>query len=639
MKMDSKKATIHKEALERLNLGMDVEAENNKDAYDDLRNIIGKQWPDDIREERDADNRPCLTVNRLPQFVRQVTGDIRSMNPSITVLPGDEQATSETATLIEGLVRQIQYASDASSVFESAGESAASCGKGALRVLSQYCDEMSFDQEIALRSIRDPFAVVWDPKAVMPTREDAEWVFIKERVQIAAFEEEYPDATPAPVRDDGTTLNWRTGNELVIAEYFWKDFVEKTIWQMPDGSVSETKPPFDAPSRKTITHKIMWVKMTGNEILEGPKEFPSKFIPVIAVVGEEINIGGSVYRSSVIRFAKDSQRMYNYWRSAQTEMVALQPKAPYLVTAKQIAKQETSWSDANEKNLPYLIYTPDEKAPGAPQRQAPPMPSTGMMQEVGLAAEDMKATTGIYDAGLGNRSNEHSGVAIRQRQMESDVATSIYSDNVGKAVAYCGRIIVDMIPRIYDTQRVLQIVGKDETHDRVIVNQVQATIDGQTTANDLSVGKYDVRVTVGPNYTTMRQQTAESMIDFIKAMPQAGMVTADLIAKYQDWPHADLFAERLQKALPPGLVDNGGGDPQQQAMAQQQAAQQQQAQQQQQGMAQAMAELQLREQQAKVGQAEANAAKAEAEAHKASLELRGFAPAVPVHTGLGQFAG
>ncbi len=609
--MSRKPSDIHAEAMERLGEGMDAEYENDREALDDLRNLIGRQWPDDIRQAREAAGRPCLTVNRLPQFVRQVTGDIRKMNPAITITPSDDAATDEVATLYEGLIRQIQYASDAPSIYEMAGESAASCGKGAYRVLADYCDDDTFDQEIRIAGIRDPFAVVWDPAAVLPTREDAEWVFVKSRMDDEAFKAAYPDASPVPVKDDGATLHWRDGDQIVIAEYFWKEPVDKTIWQLPSGQVVGKVPPgiTASRSRQVRAHKVMWAKVTGAEILEGPKEFPSKYLPVIAVMGEEISVGGDTYRSGVIRFAKDSQRMYNYWRSAHTELVALQPKAPYLVTARQIAGREAEWQDANNSNAAVLVYTPDEKAV-APMRQAPPVQSAGMGQETMLAAEDMKATTGIYDAGLGNRSNEHSGVAIRQRQMESDVATSIYSDNIGKSVAHCGRIIVDMIPKIYDTQRVLQIVGQDNTAQRVMVNQPQMTADGEIVRNNMSAGKYGVRVSVGPNYSTLRQQTAESMVEFIRAVPAAGTVTADLVAKYQDWPHADEFAERLKTLLPPGTAQGDQPDPQ--AMMQQQAAMQQQQQAQQ--MAQRMAMLQLQEQDAKARKAVADADKAEAEA-------------------------
>lgn len=306
--------------------------------------------------------------------------------------------------------------------------------------------------------------------------------------------------------------------------------------------------------------------------------------------------------------------MYNYWRSAQTEFVALQPKAPYMVSTKQIQGLETFWNEANQKNRPYLVYNPDEKAPGAPQRATPPISSQAMFEQALNAAEDMKATTGIYDSALGNQSNEKSGVAIRQRQMESDVSTSIYSDNMAKAIAHCGRVIVDMIPKVYDTARQVRVLGKDDQEKMVPVNGQQlASHNGQMIKipiNDLTIGKYDVRVSVGPNYSTRRQETAEGMLEFIRVLPQAGAMTADLIAKAQDWPDADQFAERLKKGLPPQFRDPEDMTPEEQ----QQAAMAQQEQ-------QRVAQIQEAAQQIEFRKADAEATEAEADAQKAQFEV------------------
>lgn len=612
---------IIEDACKRMKLAVDADRENRLAALDDMRNMTGEQWPEKIKADREAANRPCLTINRLPQFLRQVTGDLRNMNPAINILPADDQSSEEAAELVEGLVRQIQYASDASTVYERAGESAAACGMGFFRVLTDYIDNDTFDQEIFIRRISNPFSVYFDPDARESTREDARWCFITETMTGDAFREAYPDKLAADVEMDGQTDGleyWRDGSDVIIAEYFWKEPETKRIVQLDNGMVLENPPSGVkfAKERTVAYDKIMWAKISGRDVLEGPQEFPSKYIPVIAVMGEELHVGDMIYRSSVIRFAKDPQRLYNYWRSAQTELIALQPKAPFIVTPKQVSGLETIWGEANDSNRPYLPYNPDEKAP-APQRATPPIPSAGMMQEVGLAAEDMKATTGVYDAGLGNQSNEKSGVAIRQRQMESDISTSIYSDNVSKAVAHCGRILIDMIPKIYDTQRALRIIGKDDAAKIVPVNQTMDSIAGPVVVNDLTRGKYDVRVAVGPNYSTMRQEAAQSMIEFIQAYPAAAPLTGDLVAKNMDWPGADQFAERLRKALPPGILSPDELPPdQQQQMMQAQQAQQMQGQ-----KAQAMEEIAFREAKAKAEKAEADAMRSKFEADKAQLEL------------------
>lgn len=617
------KDDILKTACERAKLAADADRFNREEALDDMRNIVGIQWPDDVRASREEDNRPCLTINRLPQFLRQVTGDLRNMNPAIKVIPADTKNSDEDAELVEGVIRQIQYESDATSIYERSAESAAACGMGYFRVLTDYVDNSSFDQKIIIQSIDNPFSVYFDPEARKSTREDARWCLITSVMNDEAFKEQYPGKVNVSIEQHGTGDGlefWRQNGEAVVAEYFWKEPKTKTIMQLPGGQIVENAPKGLGGKTRTVNYDvIMWAKISGKDVLEGPQEFPGEHIPVIAVMGEELHIGDRIYRSSVIRFAKDPQRLYNYWRSAQTEMIALQPKAPYLVTGKQIAGLEAIWGEANDSNRPYLPYNPDEKAPGAPQRAMPPVPSSGMMQEVGLAADDMKATTGIYDAGLGQHSNEKSGVAIRQRQMESDVSTSIYSDNMAKAIAHCGRVIVSMIPKVYDTTRIIAMLGEDDQHGMTTVNQPVMTENGQVIVNDLTKGKFNVRVAVGPNYATKRQETAESMMQFIQAFPPAAQVAGDLIAKSMDWPDADKIAERLKKMLPPGMAEIE--DPEEQAMAQQQAMQAQQQQQQQQAMGQEAAMLQLRELNAKADKAEADAQTAHFNAQKAQLEL------------------
>ncbi|MGB1215823.1 MAG: portal protein [Pikeienuella sp.] len=619
---EMKNDKIIKAALDRMEEAVDADRENREEALNDLQNLAGfGQWPDSVKSEREGTNRPCLTINRLPQFVRQVTGDIRNLNPSINVMPADDEATTEVAEIIEGMTRQIQYRSDASSVYEAAAESAAQCGMGFFRVRADFEDEASFNQEILIERIHNPFSVYFDPAARMPTREDAGWCFVTESMSKADFEAAYPGKAVCDVSVDAQTdglENWMDEGSVVVAEYFWKEPVEKKIGMLRDGTiVADPKAPMDIiRERKVQSHKIMWAKVSGKEVLEEPKEFPCSYLPVIAVVGEEMTVGDKIVRSSVIRYAKDPQRLYNYWRSAQTEMIALQPKAPYLVTTKQVKGLETFWKEANTSNRAYLPYHPDEKA-GAPQRATPPVPSQGMMQEIVAAADDMKATTGIYDAGLGQRSNEQSGVAIRQRQLESDISTSIYADNLSKAVALCGRIVVEMIPKIYDTNRIVRTVGKDDAENMVPVNGIQVSQDGISPVNNLMSGKYDVRVSVGPSYTTKRQEAAESMIDFVRAFPAAAQVAGDLVAKNMDWPGAEEFADRLKKLLPPGVIPIGDMEPEEQqaAMAAQQQQQQRDAMMEQGQMASIQKEV------AESEEAQADAEKARLEVAEKSLEL------------------
>lgn len=622
-----KKQDIVEAARLRMTDAVNADRKNRDEGMDDLENLVGRgQWPEDVRKEREDSGRPVITINKLTGPVRQVTGDLRNMNPAIKIIPADGDATPEIAEVYEGLARHIEYRSDASSVYEGAAESAAQCGIGNFRILTEYEDDTSFNQEILIQRIHNAFSVYWDPQSRMPNREDANYCFITDQMKETDFKEEYPDAALVGAEHDGVTdglENWHNEGSIVVAEYFWKEPTTRKIYMLEDGRVIGEdqfyKGMIFKQERTVQTHKVMWAKISGQEVLEGPKEYPCHHIPVVAITGEEMHVGEDVVRTSVIRFAKDPQRLYNYWSSAQTELVALQPKAPYLVTAKQIEGLEKFWAEANKSNRPYLPYNFDKEA-GTPKRAQPPVASQGMMAEIGKASDDIQATTGIYDASLGQRSNETSGVAIRQRQMESDISTSIYSDNCAKAIAQCGRILVDMIPRIYDTDRMVRIVGKDDVEKLIQVNGMRVSQDGIEPINPLDVGKYDVRVSVGPNYSTKRQETAESMIEFIRAFPAAGPVIGDLVAKNLDWPGADELAERLKKMLPPGMISPDEMEPEQQQAMMMQQQQAQQAEQAQQQFAQMMQQLEARKMQAESAEAEADANKAGADAQAAGYD-------------------
>lgn len=568
------------------------DSENREEALDDMNFAVGIQWPEDVKRQREADGRPLLTINRMPQFIRQVTGDIRRTNPAIKVVPGDGKADADMAEIIAGHIRAIEYACDATDVYERAGECAATCGMGHFRAYTTKGDDGS---ECVIEAIPNPFAVYWDPLAKEPTRKDARFCFVTDEMSLEDFKAQYPKADAASFEGDGTVehlKSWWSGDVVTVAEYIWKE----------DG-------------------KVFWAILSGVEVLDGPRELPCSNIPVFPVFGEEIHIGQRTIRSSVIRYAKDSQRRYNYWASAHAEMVALQPKAPWVLTDKQYQGNEQYWDNANIENLPVLIYKPDERAP-PPQRQAPPVSSSGMMQEIMLSADDMKATTGIYDAALGDQGNEKSGVAIQRRQIESDISTSIYVDNLAKAIAQCGRVLVEMIQRTYDTTRTIRTIGEDGAEGFEDINVPMVDEQGPFYANAPATGKFDVKIATGPSYTTQRQEAAESMMEFMRVYPQAAPVIADLVAGNMDWPGSDQVAERLRKMLPPGVVEPK--DPSEMTPQEMQAMQQQQQMaQMQQQMQQMQAELQMRKAQADISKAEADAAKTAAEVQETQVDTQG----------------
>ena len=375
-----------------------------------------------------------------------------------------------------------------------------------------------------------------------------------------------------------------------VAERWLREEVPTTLLKLSDGMVmfkdkyEELKPVLDAMNitvvgeRPSRTMKVTQRIITGAEVLE-TNDWAGKYIPIVPVYGDELNIEGKRHFISLIRDAKDAQQMFNYWRTASTELVALAPKTPYIGPRGAFATDADKWATANVVSHPYIEY--DGGVP--PQRQPFAGPPAGALQEALNASDDMKSIMGIYDAALGARSNETSGRAILARQRESDVSTFNFVDNLSRAIRHAGRILVDLIPKVYSGERVIRVIGEDESNEMVPINQplppeyiqkMQQKAQDQAREvvqiYDLANGKYDVTVQAGPSYTTKRQESAEQMMNFLQAFPQAAPMVGDLIAKNLDWPGADDIAKRLKSMLPPHLQE---GDNPQVMMLQQQMQQ------------------------------------------------------------------
>ena len=585
----------HKDLLteirDRRDDAFQADQDNATAAKSDLKFISGDQWPENIKLEREGDERPCVTQNDLPQFVRQVVGDMRAQRPAIKVSAAGGGATKQVADIYTGLIRGIEAKAATKRPYLTAGASASRCGIGHWRVLHDYENDRSFDQCIKLEPIDNPFAVLWDPLATNITRSDANFCFVTSLMSKEDFKREFPDAQDIDFdSSEPWASDWldRSANSIRVAEYWRKKPVKRKLIELGDGFVGfedEMKkaglmngPVLVKRSRMVDSFEVECTKTNGFEVLEEPVKWPTKHIPIVAVVGEEFNVGEKRVRHSVIRFAKDGQQMLNYSLSSQVEYVSLQPKAPYIGTAKQFGTYKALWETANVKNYPILPYDVDPAAPGPPQRAQPPISSQGITEQILMAKDAMRSTTGIYDAGLGKKSNETSGVAIAQRQRESDVGTSEYLDNLAASIAYTGEIFVALIPHIYDTERQLMVLAEDGAESFEDVNKRMMTEEGEQIVNALAQGEYAVTVSTGPSYTTKRQESAESMMMFVQANPQAAQYVLDLIAKNMDWPGAEQFAERFKKMLPPQLQPETD-DPEEQQARQAATAQAQEAEQ------------------------------------------------------------
>jgi len=560
---------------------------------DDLRFYAGSpdnqwQWPNDVLQTRGSSQgpvvsaRPCLTINKLPQHVKQITNEQRMNRPTIKVLPVDDKSDIEMADVFNGVIRHIEYTSDADVAYDTACENQVTYGEGYLRILTEYCDDTSFDQEIKIGRIRNSFSVYMDPMIQDPAGADARWCFITDDMTKDEYERAYPKASPISTLTargigDSSINQWISETTVRVAEYFYIECEKATLNLYPGNQTALTGTPEDSllramfgkplRSRQSDRERVKWCKTNGYEILE-ESEWAGSFIPVVRVVGNEFEVDGQLYVSGLVRNAKDAQRMYNYWCSQEAEMLALAPKAPFIGYGGQFEGYEQQWKTANTQNWPYLEVNPDvTDGQGAvlplPQRAQPPMASSGLLQAKAGASEDIKSTTGQYNASLGMTSNERSGKAILARQRESDVGTYHYADNLARAVRHIGRQLVDLIPKIYDTARVARILGEDGEPSTVKMNPDQEEPvkkimgPGGVVVDKIynpRVGKYDVRVITGPGYATKRQEALESMAQLLQGNPQLWQVAGDLFVKNMDWPGAQDLAKRLQKMLDPKVM-------------------------------------------------------------------------------------
>ena len=607
-KPDKSKSGILAQARSRLDLAMSALSESREDEIDDLKFYAGSpdncwQWPADVLATRGAvqgqtiNARPTLTINKLPQHVRQVTNDQRQNRPGAKVIPVDDKADVDVAEVFNGMIRHIEYISDADVAYDTACENQVAYGEGYIRLLTEYCDDTTFDQDIKIGRIRNSFSVYMDPTIQDPTGADAKWCFITEDVTKEDYERMYPDAAPITTLQslgvgDQSISNWLNEDTIRIADYYYIDYDRTTLNLYPGNATAFEGTPEDKQlravygkpkrSRESDRARVKYCKINGYEILE-EREWAGKYIPVIRIVGNEFEVDGRLYVSGLVRNAKDAQRMYNYWVSQEAEMLALAPKAPFIGYGGQFEGYEDKWKTANTQNWPYLEVNPDvTDGQGAvlplPQRAQPPMASSGLLQAKAGAAEDIKATTGQYNASLGMGSNERSGKAILARQKEGDVGTYHYGDNLARGVRHIARQLIDLIPKIYDTQRIARIIGEDGETKMVKINPeqqepVNKIMDEQGIVLEKiynpGVGKYDVVAVTGPGYATKRQEALEAMAQLLQGNPQLWQVAGDLFVKNMDWPGAQEMSKRFAKTIDPKIMADNDKSPELQAAEQQ----------------------------------------------------------------------
>jgi hypothetical protein len=543
-----------------------ADSHNRQLAIEDIRFVDeeGAQWTE--RERQARQGRPCFTFDRTSIAIDQVKGDQRQNTPQIKVLPVDSKADRKTAEAFAGLIRAIERNSSARTAYNTGFDFALKGGFGAWRVYPKYVED-SFDQEICIDRIENPFTVHFDPSAKDFLKRDAWWGLVTERISLEEFESTYPDLEQADLDMADRDQDWITSDEIRICEYYKRVKKKRTLALLDDGRTVDydvikaieeelrDPPPGSGIAPIRVVRKreadgtiIRWWKLSGAGILEGPIDYTWKYIPLVPVYGRVSNIEGKRKYRGLVRKAKDPQKAYNGARTAEMEAVAIVPRSPYLVTKGQISGYENQWKSANVQNPLFLYYNADSKNPtgGKPSREPMPDIPQALIALSGQAQDDIKAATGKFGPSLGEPMQGELPGAIRQRNTEGDVSSYEFMDNLAESIKFTGEILVDMIPKVYDGQRTVRILGIDGKEDFVEINQ--RTPDGKL-LYDFSQGRYDVTVDIGPAYTTQRQQAAESLMRLAGTSEIVQQIASDLIAKNLDFEGAQELERRLRIPL------------------------------------------------------------------------------------------
>jgi hypothetical protein len=546
----------------------DADSTNRAEALMDVKFAAGDQWPVEIQNSRNLESRPCLTINKIDAYIRQVTNQQRMQRPRIKVHPVNNLADYKIAQVIEGITRHIEVNSNADTAYDTAFDYAVRMGWGYWRINTKYVSETSFDQEIFIDTIDNPFTVYFDPNSILPDGSDAERCLITTVMDKKIFRENYPGA------DDGAnfqqrstgddTASWITKEDIRVAEYFWIERERAKLYLLSDGTSGfadsdnffarvEASGLTVVDERDSFRKAVKWMKCTAMEILE-EKTWAGKYIPVVPCYGAQVIIDDKRKKYGLVRFAKDPQRMYNFWRTSMTESVALAPKAKWLLAEGQDEGHENEWAMANIKSTPVLRYKQKDiegvPAP-APTRLQPEPPPTGIMEAAGAISADLQMVLGVLDPNQ-LPSGNISGKALAGQQNQVDLSNFHFYDNMTRSIRQTGKIILDLIPKIYDTERVMRIIGSDGQPDMTTINQANAI--GEV-LNDVTVGEYDVVMDTGPGFQTKRQQAVESMMPLLTGNAELFNIAGDLVFRNMDFPGADVIADRLAAMNPLAQID------------------------------------------------------------------------------------
>lgn len=512
-----------------------------------------QQW--DVRDREARDGRPVLTLDRTNQFIQQVSNDIRQNNNGIEVICADDEADPKAAQVLEDKIRHIEYESRAPVAYDMMGDHQARCGQGWTRVVPIELPGGDGELDLRIMRVTDPTSAGLDPDCQEPDGFGAKWGYIETRMSEAAFKAAYPKAAQVPIGDS----TWNTDGFVTIAEYF--EVMDEDDSEPADEDDTEDEDNVEPDEADDSSQgRVRWIKLSGAEILEKTRH-PGTMVPLVPAVGYELWVEGKRYLCGLTRRLMDAQRLHNVRMSAMAESLGNQPKAPFLTAAEAIAGYEPVWESLNGGNPSVLIYNHLDESGNPippPSRLSPPAMPVADAQMAQFATEEMQASVGMYKANLGQQDNATSGIAIRSRKMEGDVATFHFPDNHSRSIAQLGRIIVDAIPYVYTKDRLHHTVGLNGERKSVkfspsMRRSVRADKSGKVVAINPKKGRYGVIVKAGPSYTTQREETSDQLAQMISQNPALAPVLGPMWARMKESPYSDKIAKLLLAMAPPAV--------------------------------------------------------------------------------------
>ncbi|HVZ39368.1 MAG TPA: portal protein [Candidatus Kapabacteria bacterium] len=573
------KPEIVEEARKRLRRCMEVEKSIRIEMAENNRFYLGQQWDETTKKEWEDADRPALTFNRIRQFVSLACAAQRQTRPQIKYSMGANNGTDEdTAEILTGLARARQRISIADIAYDTTFRNMCVGGFGAFRFITKFVDDESFDQDLWIEAIPDPTSVYFDCDAVDPLRRDARYVFVRTKISRDAYESKYGTIDTGllqsfPEWNDWYYLGGKPDyDEFWVCEYWRVETSGATLYRLSDGTSRRTRPAEDEVdangeplvvmvdaegqeiTREVEDRKVVQYVINGIEVLE-EHEWIGTELPIIGAWAEEVLFDGRRTLLSLIQFQRDPQMAYNYLRSKEVETVAIAPIAPWVGAVGQFKTHGQRWQQSNKEPMAYLEYDPvtvNGQSAGPPQRQNLDVHVEGMLTLQTQIDQDLKATGGLTDPALGIPGKaEQSGKAVKAWQGVTDQMNYHLTDNLTQSMTWAGEVMSELLVKTYNTDRQVKILGEDEAQKIVRVNSIWRDPGGQVRRYFLDKAQYDVAVTVGPSTATRREEAAEGMLEFMSIAPVLFPRVADLIARVQDWPMADEFAERL---MPPDIA-------------------------------------------------------------------------------------